>query len=157
MGYYKPLLDTYLLWRSRVTHKLPSNQSRIIIHNFFLHLFFFLYFFLPLPIVFYLNISLETPGTYAYHQQNPKYQGDLKMAVGVWKGVYPLIFSALINSCIMSFFDSNNSSIRKLEQQRETEKNSLVSENGCQGVPKWPTGSGRGSTMTFLGTLISFP
>ena len=58
------------------------------------------------------------------------------MAVGVWKGVYPLIFSALINSCIMSFFDLNTSSIRKLEQQRETEKNSLVSENGCQGVPK---------------------
>ena len=29
-------------------------------------------------------------------------------------------------------------------------------QNGCQGAPKWPTGSGKASTPRFLGTLTNF-
>merc|ERR1719312_1078638 len=55
--------------------------------------------------------------------QNPKWpQGGHKMAEGVWKGVYPLVFGRSRHFSLNKFFDPSTPSMRKGRDGEKNEK-----------------------------------
>ena len=90
------------------------------------------------------------------------------MADGVWKQIKPKVIGPYDQLSLNKFFDSIILSMMtsKIQNGRQgvpkwptgSEKGStlqVVSEcpeiqNGCQGAPIWPTGSGKGCTPRFL-------
>ena len=69
----------------------------------------------------------RSPPATPHRLQNPKWTaGDPKMAIGVWKGVYPLVFGRSKQLSLNKVSDPSTPSMRKVDDKVESRHPAIV-------------------------------